>query len=245
MANEGGHLKGSTRASFHSGSIAEGPSENGGKGEPRTNQVTRPAGAGLSKEVLMESDKGIEGRFLPEAAARAMAASYRSAVEGVASRWGISEEEALDAVHDVLVNLLEALARSPGRLHIENWSAYIATAAGRRWQRSKGGRGRETLFSQLTSDEQQEIREEIPGPQPSASEDAAENEIERIAWAALDQLPFHQKGVIEMRLSGAPFEEIGRELAVTAACARRRYCDGIRALRTRFGISCRRIAESG
>ena len=118
----------------------------------------------------MTSEKRNECRHLPETAASAMAASYRSAVEGVASRWGISEDEALDAVHDVLVNLLEVLARSPGRLQIENWSAYVATSAGRGWQRSKGGRGRETLFSQLTNDEQREIREEIPGPQPSASD---------------------------------------------------------------------------
>jgi len=190
----------------------------------------------------MESDRGTEGRLLPEAAARAMAASYRSAVEGVASRWGISEDEALDAVHDVLVHLLEILARFPGRLRIENWPAYVATAAGRRWQRSKGDRGRGTLFNELTPSERREIHEEIPGPQPSPSEEAAKNELERIVWAALDQLPFHQKVVIEMRLSGTPFEEIGRELGVTAACARRRYCDGIRALRTRFGISDRMIA---
>jgi RNA polymerase sigma factor (sigma-70 family) len=190
----------------------------------------------------MESDKGTEGRLLPEAAARAMAASYCSAVEGVASRWGISEDEALDVVHDVLVHLLEVLARFPGRLRIENWPAYLATAAGRRWQRSRGDHGREMLFNELAPSERREIHEEIPGPQASPSEAAAENELERIAWAALDQLPFHHKGVIEMRLSGAPFEEIGQELAITSACARRRYCDGIRVLRTRFGIASRKTA---
>jgi len=190
----------------------------------------------------MESDARDEGPFLSNPASRAMAASYRSAVEGVASRWGISEDEAVDAVHDVLVHLLEVLARFPGRLRIENWPAYIATAAGRRWQRSKGDHGRETLFNELTPSERREIHEEIPGPQPSPSEDVAKSELERIVWAALDQLPFHQKGVIEMRLNGTLFEGIAREFGITSACARRRYCDGIRVLRTRFGISNRKIA---
>jgi RNA polymerase sigma factor (sigma-70 family) len=190
----------------------------------------------------MESDKGSEGRFHPDAAARALAASYHCAVEGVASRWGISEDEALDAVHDVLIHLLEILARFPGRLRIENWPAYVATAAGRRWQRSKGRSGREILFNELTPSEQREIHEEIPGPQPSPSEEVAKNELERIVWAALDQLPSHQKGVIEMRLNGTLFEGIAREFGITCACARRRYCDGIRVLRTRFGISNRKIA---
>lgn len=190
----------------------------------------------------MESEKSNSGPFLSDPASRAMAASYRSAVEGVASRWGISEDEALDAVHDVLVHLLEMVARFPGRLRIENWPAYLATAAGRRWQRSRGDHGRETLFNQLTPSERREIHEEIPGPQQSLYEEAVTNELERIVWAALDQLPFHQKGVIEMRLSGVPFEQIGKELVIRAACARRRYCDGIRALRTRFGIASRKAA---
>lgn len=190
----------------------------------------------------MESDARDEGPFLSDRASRAMAASYRSAVEGVASRWGISEDEALDAVHDVLVHLLEILARFPGRLRIENWPAYVATSAGRRWHRSKGDHGRETLFNELTPSERREVHEEIPGPQLTPSEEVAKKELERIVWAALDQLPFHQKGVIEMRLSGVPFEQIGKELVITAVCARRRYCDGIRALRTRFGIASRRAA---
>lgn len=190
----------------------------------------------------MESEARNERPFLSDPASRAMTTSYRSAVEGVASRWGISEDEALDAVHDVLVHLLEVLARFPGRVRIENWPAYVATAAGRRWQRSKGNQGRETLFNELTPNERREIHEEIPAPQASPSEEVAKKELERIAWAALDQLPFHQKGVIEMRLGGVAFEQIGKELVITAVCARRRYCDGIRALRTRFGIARRKTA---
>ncbi|MBI4566277.1 MAG: hypothetical protein HY716_16460 [Planctomycetes bacterium] len=78
------------------------------------------------------------------------------------------------------------------------------------------------------------ILEEIPGPWRSAADEAARNELKRMAWEALERMPVRLRCVIVLRLSGWSFDEIAWKLKISSACTRRRFHDGIAILKRRF-----------
>jgi RNA polymerase sigma factor (sigma-70 family) len=143
-------------------------------------------------------------------------ANHGQALFGFVRRQGLTDDQAADAVQEVLARLLDQLMRG---VQIDKPRAWAYRAIYRLAMDEYRLRRRiSALFDLLTR-----TQESVAGPEES----------DRIAvWAAVDRLPTRQRQVLYLRYrSDLTFEEIGAVLEITASAARSHATQALAALR--------------
>ena len=163
--------------------------------------------------------------------------AYEPAVRRTTLRLGHGDlEEAREAVHSVILTLLDTQTRGVRKKAVTQAVAFLATSAVRSYQRSQGMR-REVLFSELGSEERRKLFEELPGPALPAAEEAAQRELAALAWRELLKLPPRQRAVLTLRMNGFSYADISRQLGITPGNARVHAHAGLSTLRRRFHVA--------
>lgn len=185
---------------------------------------------GEGREEIGKSPREREFREL-------LAEAYEAAVLGTASHLKIHFDDAREAMHTVIEGLLEARRRGRGRRPIRKPRAFLKKSAVGAHKRAQGENGRLVLLCELAPDESRKLEEETPGPGPDPATEAADREIERLAWRELSTLPKMQRKIVSLRCSKLAYREISQILGITPGNARVHYHAGIQEFRRRFGVA--------
>jgi RNA polymerase sigma factor (sigma-70 family) len=162
---------------------------------------------------------------------------YERYVRGVAGLTGASEDDAREALHRAVCELLVSLKRRPAGNPALAWRPYVLRAAVYQLRNDIKERGRVILFSELDKDQRREVLSKA-SPIPTPVEQAEKNELAALAWKELGTLPRYERAVIARRCCGQSFGEIAATLDIKPSTARGFWTTGIATLRFRF----RRVA---
>ncbi|HEX5828060.1 MAG TPA: sigma-70 family RNA polymerase sigma factor [Candidatus Limnocylindrales bacterium] len=141
---------------------------------------------------------------------------------GFVRRLGLSDDQADDAVQEVLTRLLEQARRG---VVVENERAWAFRAIYR------------------IAMDQHRFRRRVAGflasLDPRGGHDAAADTADRVAvWAEVDRLPERQRAVVYLRYrADLRFEEIADALGITPSAARSHSTQAMATLRARFATS--------
>jgi RNA polymerase sigma-70 factor (ECF subfamily) len=148
-------------------------------------------------------------------------ARHGQALFGYARRLGLSDEQAADAVQEVLLRLWRELRREGNLEHPTAWAFRAVHHLAMDQHRMR--RRLEALGDAL--------RRVSSAPPPES--------VDRIAvWSEVDQLPSRQRQVLYLRYrADLPFEEVAAVLGISAGAARSHASRGVERLRARFAAS--------
>lgn len=117
------------------------------------------------------------------------------------------DDVARDALHTVLVRLAKGKS-----WEFEDWKTYLTKCAVNEHHHEYRN-GRLILFSELSKEDRGRLYE-IPGPERTPADQAAEREISAILWKEIEKLPRRQRQVMTLDLEERTEEEIRAILGV-------------------------------
>ncbi len=161
---------------------------------------------------------------LEELARRARRLAYTVALGLTGNR-----EDAADLTQDAMVRFFNALGRFDRGRPLKPWLLRIVRNLYRDRMRRRRVR-RVTALEEITEATGNDPVEESPGPEALASR----RELQRLVWAALQELPDHYREVIVLRdYHGLAYAEIARVLRLPRGTIMSRLHRGRRMLRRR------------
>lgn len=158
---------------------------------------------------------------------------YEHYVRAVAGLTGSPEDDASEAIHRAVCELLVSLKRRPAGNPALAWRPYVIRAAVNQLRNDIKERRRVILFSELDKDQRREVLSKA-SPVLTPLEQAEKNELAALAWKELGTLPRYERAVIARRCCDQSFREIAAALAIKPSTARGFWTTGIGKLRFRF-----------
>jgi RNA polymerase sigma-70 factor (ECF subfamily) len=178
----------------------------------------------MTDELSPPAEKGILALDAPERERRVMSLYARRGPElyGFAAGFGLSGEEAADAVQDAMFRLWRELDSGKELRDLDAWAfrtTYNLVMDQHRLRRRLAG-----SLGRLMAGRSDHA------PDPADSADAA------ALWQAVDRLPARQRAVLYLRYrADLPFDRIGLVLGITAGAARSHSTNALATLRRRLG----------
>ena len=157
---------------------------------------------------------------------------YEQYVRTVAGLTGSSEDDAREALHRAVSELLVSLKGRPAGNPALAWRPYVIRAAVNQLRNEIKERRRVVLFSELDKEGRRELFS-IRDPRPTPVEYLEQKETAEILWEEVDALPPREADVMKQWAHGSSFRDIARALGIEPSAVRKTWSKGIRHLRTR------------
>ncbi len=157
---------------------------------------------------------------------------YEQYVRAVAGLTGSSEDDAREALHRAVCELLVSLKKRPAGDPAITWRPYVIRAAIYQLRHEVKERKRVILFSELDKEGRRELLT-IRDPHPTPVEALEKKETAEILWTEVATLAPREAEVLKRWAHGARFQEIGLALGMARSTVRKFWSDGIRHLRMR------------
>ena len=158
---------------------------------------------------------------------------FRRPVWRLARRFTESEDEALDTTQDVFLRVWRGLPGFRGEARLSTWVFQIA------WNHIRAHRrkmGRQPLLVREGANDNPELVDRTPDPQPDPEHRAAAVEMLDLVEAALRELPEHYQIVVWLRDGeDLSYDEIARVLDVPIGTVRSRIARARALLRDAVG----------
>jgi RNA polymerase sigma factor (sigma-70 family) len=146
------------------------------------------------------------------------------------SRLGLSEDDTADASQDVKLALLRGIARMDRE---QNFRGYVYRAVSNGLTSVARVKYRSRMKSLSGSEGQSAVY--VPDDQPTPLAELAEQEERQRLLAALRTGSRRARRLVDLRLKGLSFEQIGRKLGLSAASVFRLLREQIEQARRRLG----------
>jgi RNA polymerase sigma factor (sigma-70 family) len=150
----------------------------------------------------------------------------------VAGLTGSSEEDAREALHRAVCEMLVSLKKRPAGNPAISWRPYVIRAAIYQLRHEVKERKRVILFSELDKEGRRELLA-IRDPHPTPLQYLEKKETAEILWAEVKNLSPREAEVLTHWAHGSTFNELARRLNLSPSTVRVLWMRGIRNLRTR------------
>ncbi len=163
---------------------------------------------------------------------RELIREYEQYVRTVAGLTGSSSDDAREALHRAVCEMLVSLKRRPGDNQAMAWRPYVIRAAVNQLRNELKQRNRVILFSELDKEGRRELLS-IRDPRPTPVENLEKKELGEIIWEEVDDLPPREADVMKRWAHGSSFRDIAAALAIKPSAVRKTWSKGVRHLRMR------------
>ncbi len=157
---------------------------------------------------------------------------YEQYVRAVAGLTGSSEDDAREALHRAVCEMLVSLKRRPAGNAALAWRPYVIRAAINQLRNDFKERRKVILFSELDKEGRRELLS-IRDPRPTPLEYLEKKETVEILWAEVKTLSPREVEVLTHWAHGSSFNELARRLKLSPSTVRVVWMRGIRNLRRR------------